>query len=206
MTTAFDFNAAFETTAAAHFRALGAETVTLSRARDLVDSTNKQITQVRLLTNASIGATSISIAPLAGTAKGFLPEGLALAAGVVLSAEVKISNQSASFAVPVVALAAALTAPLTWTVPAAATWQVADVLPFEPKVANFSFGQGSAVGDIDRGFQAPKLGFPVTSLAAAGAPTPRTGDVVIWSRGQSKILGRPIRLGDSVDVELEVPS
>lgn len=204
--SAFDFNAAFATTAEAHLDALGAETVTLSRPHTFKDDRGQAITSVRVVANASIGATLVIIEPAAGgRLRGKLPAGMALATGVTVATDVDLKDGAAMATVEVAALTAALTAGTVWTLPAGASWSIPHVLPFEDRVSLVTLGQGSAGGDPDRGQQSPKLSFPATSLAPFGIE-PQPGDVVTWSRGKSKILGRPKRLGDTIDAEVEVPS
>jgi hypothetical protein len=201
----FDFDAAFDTTASSHFAALGSEMVTVSRPHSLIDARSGAVTSLRLVANASIGATAITVEPTAGgRIRGKLPLGMVLTSGVVVAAELDLKDGVTSAVVQVVALAAALTAGATWTLPAGAVWSSVQALDFEDRVKLITFGQGTAGGDPDRGHQSPKLGFPVASLPAGFVP--RANDVVTWSRGKSKIVGVPKNLGDSIDVELEVPS
>jgi hypothetical protein len=202
----FDFDAIFVSTAESHSALLGGETVTLSRPHSLVDDRGQAVTSLRLTANAAIGATSITVEPIDGRIKGKLPAGMVLVAGVVVSAGLEVKDKPVTaVVVQVVALAAAFTAGAVWSLPAGASWTIANVLPFEDRVKLATFGQGAAGGDVDRGHQSPKIGFPVTSLAAAGVE-PRAGDVVQWSLGRSKIVGIPKRMGDFVDAELELPS
>lgn len=200
----FDFDAAFEASAPAHFALLGGKTVTLARPHGLLDARGGAVTSLRLAANAAIGATTITVQPLSGTFKGKIPQDMLLAAGVKVSAEVEQKNPATQIVVPVVALAAALTAGTVWALPPGSSWEIADVLEFEDRVHLITYGQGSgAGGDRDRGHQSPKLAFPVANLPAG--ITPRAGDVVTWVRGKAQIVGTPKRRGDSVDVELEDP-
>jgi hypothetical protein len=201
----FDFNAAFDNSAPSHFEALGSELVTVSRPHSLIDARGSAVTSLRLAANASIGATSITLEPTAGgRIKGRLPLGMVLASGVTVAAELDIKDGMTSTTVQVVALTAALTAGTTWTLPAGAVWSNVQALPFEDSLKLTTFGQGTAGGDSARGYQSPKLGFPVATLPPGLIL--RQDDVVTWSRGKSKIVGRPKNLGDSIDVELEIPS
>jgi hypothetical protein len=190
------FNALFDDTAAGHFALLGGETITLSRPHTLKDSRGRAIEQVRLDANASIGATSVVIEPLSGTFKGKLPAGFVLVVGVTTSAEYEIQSEASVATIPVVALSSALTAGAVWMLPPAATWTIADCLPFEERSKVMLMG--STGGDKDKQQQQPRIAIPVS----AGVE-PRAMDSITWSQGKAKVA-QVKRMSDSYDVSYEV--